>query len=307
MSLKDLRPRHLRLISLYSSRYAVRGGTGVVFLLLTLACGLFVAYLIIDVAIGQQKEMLADQGYEVTEEQLLQEMLKVARPAVQWAIGSSGTTGEEDNEEKEWTSYLLDSQPALLSAVLLILIFTLPFVVVTGAFNQFSGDIASRGLRYQLLRTARANIFFGRFLGTSLFAICVMALLITTIVVYLGLKTDLYDWGPLLIWGLRGLAALAILCVPYVALCSWISCAIDSPLGSLVIAALVVGVVPLFALIARGQFEWLAYISYSLPWGAQNYLLHHEALYVFGAIAACLGYTVVFLFLGYRHFSRRDL
>jgi hypothetical protein len=90
-------------------------------------------------------------------------------------------------------------------------------------------------------------------------------------------------------------------------LCSWISAAFDSPFGSLVICQLVVGAVPLFALIGRHTWEPLAAINYALPWGVQHYLLHPDALLTAGAAAACLGYTAAFLGLGYRHFSKRDL
>ena len=183
----------------------------------------------------------------------------------------------------------------------------MPFLVAIGGFNQFSGDVGSRGLRYLLLRTERANIFFGRFIGTTIYTICVVAILVAVVVLYLGGKVGIYGWGELFIWAGWGILALAIVCVPYVALCSWISASIDSPLASLVVSKLVIGFVPAAALIAGMAWEPGGYLKYLLPWGIQNDLLHPDAGPIVVASAACLGYAVVFLALGYRHFSRRDL
>lgn len=309
MGLKDLNLRHLKLISLYSSRYAIRGGSGLVFIFLFLACGLMTAHMIITPVEQIKAKAMSKTGQSIEDEEIVGELVRAARPVVKWVVG------ENDEEEKDsggeenvdWASYLLDEKPALLSAVLLIMIFALPFLVACGVFNQYSGDVQSKGLRYQLLRTERTNIFFGRFIGASIYTVLVIALLIAIITLYLGLKIRIYEWGSLMGWSLRGFMALVLVALPYVALCSWISGSIDSPFGSLVICTLVVGVVPLFAAIGSKSWEPAVYIKHVLPWGVQNYLLHSSAAYVLGTAAACLGYTVLFLFLGHRHFLKRDL
>jgi ABC-type transport system involved in multi-copper enzyme maturation permease subunit len=254
------------------------------------------------------------QGVEaVSEKEILDQLVEFARPIVEWMIGNrtpDNTEVEEtetDEQAEAWASFLLDEQPALLSAVLLIMLYASPFLVALGSFNQFSGDVQSKGLRYQLLRSERSNIFFGRFIGAAIFAIIVMAVLIGIIALYLGLRTRLYPFGPLASWSLRGLLALAIVCIPYVALCSWISSTVDSPFGSLTLCILTIGIVPLFALLGRTIWEPVAYVNYALPWGVQQYLLHPNPVHLLAAVAACFGYTLVFLFLGYRHFLRRDL
>jgi ABC-type transport system involved in multi-copper enzyme maturation permease subunit len=313
MSVSDLNKRHLWLVSAHGARYALRGGTGLVFLMLVLTCGLLVGHLLItpmEQAIAKQ----AEEGHEVEMVELIGELKQHAKGPVAWAIRArtNDDMAEEEvtrieDESDVWATYLLDERPAVLSAILLILLFALPYLIAIGAFNQFSGDIQTRGLRFLLLRTERANLFFGRFLGTAIFSIGTMALLIATIALYVGLKLQIYDFGELFTWSAMGFAALAVLTLPYVALCSWISSAIDSPFGSLTVSSLIIGVVPLFAVIGRMTWEPVAYVNYVLPWGIQNNLLHHSAGNVAIATAACLGYTVLFLTLGYRHFSKRDL
>jgi hypothetical protein len=142
------------------------------------------------------------------------------------------------------------------------------------------------------------------------FATLAVGLLLVIVLLYLGFALPLYGWGELLGWGLHGFAALALLSLPYVALCGWISAGVDSPFGSLAISSLVVGGVPLFGALG-GAFphygKYVGYVRYLLPWGVQNRLLHFETGQVVLAVLACVGYTAVFLALGYRHFSRRDL
>ena len=312
MSLRDLRQRDLRLIARFSSRYTVRGGTGLVFAILVLICGLMIAHTIITPVEQFKASMKSERGIEMEDEEAVRELLRMARPAVEWAIGSGEHADEETSREaktkaEEWASFLLDDRPALLSAVVLILLYVMPFLVAIGAFNQFSGDIQTRGLRYQLLRTDRANIFFGRFLGISIFNVGVTALLVGAIVLYLGFKVKFYPWGDVITWGLRGFFALVVVSIPYIALCSWISSSFDAPFGSLVMCKLIVGVIPLLALLGRNTWEPLQYIQYVIPWGIQKFLLHPDTFTLLASVGACLGYSVAFLSIGYFLFSRRDL
>jgi hypothetical protein len=319
MSLKDLNPRHLKLISLYSSRHAIRGGTGLVFSILVLSCGLMIAYAVLQPIEIQKQQIKTQTENEMSDHAAMQNVLLVVRPVVAWALGDDAFKKNSQlqvdpqsasliNSEKiDWPSYLLDRQPALLSAIFLIMLFASPLLVALGAFNQFSGDVQSRGLRYQLFRTERTNIFFGRFLGTAMYTFIVMAALIAIIVLYIGFKVRLYEWSALIVWSLRGILALCIVSLPYIALCSLLSSMIDSPFGSLTINSLVIACVPFFALIGRAFWKPASNIKYVLPWGVQPYLLHYNPMVIIGTVAACLGYTALFLLLGHYYFCRRDL
>ena len=313
MSLSDLNPRHLRLISLYSTRYAVRGGTGIVYLLLVLTFGLVLAQTIISPIEQLQARLKKDHGADIEVEKLLDEIIDNARPMVEWFL----TEGSEDDpdevverhqeEAEKWSRYLLDERPAMLSAIFLLMLFGLPLLVAMGCFNQYSGDVGSRGIRYHLMRTERVNIYFGRFLGAALYSVVVMFFLILTIVLYIGFKMKIYEWDALLMWSLWGFFGLSVLTFPYVALAGWISALIDSQFGSLTITSLIVGGVPMLAALGKYTYDEVEYVKYLIPWGVQNQLLHVEGARVALAAVACLFYTAFFLALGYRHFSKRDL
>lgn len=328
MNLRKLNIRHMRLISLYWSRYAVRGGSGLVYLLVALTFGLFVAHILItpvEQLMIQQKRQMGQTDPVAIKQMIIQ----VGRPVIQFVVGqktmkeileesaapppdsmaysdNTSMAGQEDDFDP-WTDFLIEKRPALLSAIFLVLVFGMPFAISFLAFNQISGDVQSYGLRYLLLRTDRSNIFFGRFLGTVLFSTVVVAIIIVTITFYLGARTRIYPAGALAGWAVCGFLALSILMVPYIAVCSLITVSVDSPFLSLVLAKVVIAGVLFLAVLGRFAWEPAKYIKYALPWGWQYHLLHPEFLHWGGALIACLAYTAVFLMLGYYRFAKRDL
>jgi ABC-type transport system involved in multi-copper enzyme maturation permease subunit len=325
MSLKTITCAHVRLISQYWTRFAVRSGSGLVYLMIVLTFGLSTAHMLIspvELLMVQQEQ---DMGHR--DPNAIQNLImSVGKPVVKFVLGRKplGEVAKEASEQPmmmgppmtekidttaagQWAVFLLEDRPALLSAIFLVLIFGLPFAISFLAFNQTSGDVQSRGLRYLLLRTERANIYFGRFLGTAVFSTGVIAFLILTIVLYLGLKTGLYPAKDLLIWSAQGFYALSMLMLPYIAVCAMISACVSSPFLSLILAKLMIAGPLLFGAIGRFAWEPLKYIKYLLPWGWQNHLLHPSVLHWGSAGLACLAYSAVFLMLGYRRFARRDL
>jgi ABC-type transport system involved in multi-copper enzyme maturation permease subunit len=332
VNLKTLTIRHIRLISLCWSRYAVRSGSGLVYLLIALIFGLTVAH----VLITPVEQGIAEQKREMgrTDPALIREAIsEIGQPVIQWVLGQK-TLREimEDAAERQrammndpnnasmaedrqkngsgfdtWVNFLIEKKPALLSAIFLVLLFGMPFVISFLAYNQISGDNQNHGLRYLLLRTERSNIYFGRFIGTVIFSTAVMAIIVAIITFYLGMKTRIYPAPALAGWAVCGFLALAILMVPYIAVCSLISVSVDSPFLSLVLAKLTIAGVLFMAIL--GSFAWkpAKYLMYALPWGWQCNLLHPEPARWLGAVAGCLAYAAVFLMLGYYQFERRDL
>lgn len=324
MNLKTITLAHVRLISQYWTRFAVRSGSGLVYLMIVLTYGLSVAHMLIspvELLMVRQEQEMGHRDPNAIQEAIM----ALGKPVAKFVLGnkSLGQVAQEASQQpmmmgppklqedqsdtEQWAEFLLEDRPALLSAIFLILVFGLPFAISFLAFNQISGDVQSRGLRYLLLRTERNNIFLGRFLGTALFSTGVIAFLILTIVLYLGLKTGLYPAKDLLIWSIQGFYAVSILMLPYIAVCAMISASVNSPFLSLVLAKLVIAGTLLFAMLGRLAWEPLKYVKFLLPWGWQNHLLHPSVVHWGCAGLACLAYTAVFLLLGCRRFERRDL
>lgn len=332
MKLKTLTISHVRLISLYWSRYAVRSGSGLVYLMIALIFGLSMAHVLI-MPIEQLIALQKRETGETDPQAINKTIIDIGRPVIQFLFGQktfeeigqesmarqggfSDNDGGPENaaagpkkapEIDPWITFLLEKRPALLSAIFMLLIFGMPFAISFLGYNQVSGDIQSHGLRYLLLRTERSSIYFGRFLGTVIFSTAVMAIIVVTITFYLGMKTRIYPAGALTLWALHGFLALSILMVPYIAVCSLISASVDSPFLSLVLAKVAIAGVLLMGLIGSIYWKPAKYILYALPWGWQSNLLHPEMARCLLAALGCLVYAGFFLFLGYYHFERRDL
>jgi ABC-type transport system involved in multi-copper enzyme maturation permease subunit len=297
--------------------------------MIALVFGLSVAHIII-MPVERLMALQKKQNGQTDPQAINKTIIDIGQPIIQFVLGiksleqiakeavspqfslpndTSNTTQSGNNTSgfDPWTNFLLDKKPALLSSIFLILIFGMPFVISFLAFNQISGDVQNLGLRYLLLRTERCNIFFGRFIGTVLFSTAVMAIIIATITFYLGMKTRLYPAPDLAIWATQGFLALAILMVPYIAVCSLISASVNSPFLSLILAKVVIAGVLLMAIL--GSFAWkpAKYLLYALPWGWQNNLIHPAPAHWIGAVLASLAYTAFFLTLGYIRFETRDL
>jgi ABC-type transport system involved in multi-copper enzyme maturation permease subunit len=158
-----------------------------------------------------------------------------------------------------------------------------------------------------LLRTERANVFFGRFLGTLVFTLAMLAILIAVIFLYLALKAKFYPTGEVALWLIQGYVALALFSLPYIALCSWISASIDSPFISLVVCELIIFGIPAFVALTSRGLKGIKYLDYLTPWPLKYQLLHPDALHVLGAALAMFAFTGVLLWLGMRTFQTRDL
>ena len=287
MSLHGLRKAHVGLIAKNHARFSVRSGTGLIFSLITILVGLVIASIFMDPA----------AGVEGSDDIAQAQISEVAIPVIKWLT---------DATDAQITYWLLD-QPALVTAFMFVFVLLVPFMVCLGAFNQLSGDIGSRGIRYQLLRTERANLFIGRFLGTYLFCLSIYALLFSVVAIFFVAQIDFYSAGDVLLWMLRGFFVVAIYSLPYVAFCALISCAIGSPFGSLALSYMFVGLFPLLIWIAEKRWEPAEYVGYLMPWKYRLLLFDPDPVTMLGAAAAMVAFTGVFLFLGVRHFERRDL
>lgn len=294
-----IRTPHLKLIAGHAVRHGIRGGAGLMAMLMTLVVGLGLASVVInplDNANQIADRMSAADAAQIQAE-TAQMVIKIARTAIDWAVEPS--PGQ--------LNYLTRDQPAIVSAILVLLFLVTPLLSCMAGFNQTSGDIGSKGLRFLLIRTERTNIFLGRFIGTYLFSAVVYLLLFAILAIYMAVKVKVHPAGDMLSWLFFGYLRLMLFSLPYIAICAWVSCSIDSAFGSLMIALLLVYMVPLLFGVASGIEPKLHYGQYITPWGFKYLLLEPIGPRFLGGVAAMLGFTGFFMFIGMRHFSKRDL
>jgi ABC-type transport system involved in multi-copper enzyme maturation permease subunit len=297
-----LRRRHLELFARHSVRHGVRGGAGLIAIFATLLVGLVMASMVIapleavDKQIQRHSELDSAQVAQV-QDQAREDVMKIARKAMGWAIGASDAQVE----------YLTAEKPALISAILILLMVVTPLFSCLGAFNQTSGDNATRGLRFLLIRTERQNIFLGRFIGTTLFMAAVFALLFAVLGIYILAKIHVHPPGAMAAWLVGGYFRMLLFSLPYIALCSWLSGSIDSPFGSLVLSLTISYVWPLFVGIGAAQNQAFGYLGYLTPWSFKWWLFSERAWMVGVGALAMLGFTVLLVWFGLSRFKKRDL
>ena len=190
-------------------RFSLRSGGGIVSLLMTLITAIVVASMFI----SPVEALASYEENPLTPQEMMTHISESsgAKEAVNWLL-------DEENEGE----YLLAEKPALLSCIMLILLMLLPYLVCFGAFNQTSGDIANKGLRFLLLRTERVNIYMGRFIGTALFNLTTIIASMILLVLYIQFKLGIYNGVDLWIWSIQGGLAYFTLSLPFVALLSLI-------------------------------------------------------------------------------------
>src|SRR5437588_11505151 len=189
-----IRAPHLQLIARHSVRHSLRGGAGLIAILATLVIGLGMASIVVSPLEAVEQKMSAshvdaDQAKQMTGEAGA-EVIKIAKKGMGWAIGASDAQ----------IDYLVSDKPALISAILILLMIVTPLCACLGAFNQTSGDNASRGMRFLLIRTERANIFLGRLIGTTLFSFAVFAALFVILAIYIAVKIHVHPTGDMMLW-----------------------------------------------------------------------------------------------------------
>lgn len=300
---------HVSLIARFAVRFALRTGGGLVFLLVASVTALSVASIfttpIEQVLERQDRDAAAHlpPGTHVPRRDVGKAADEILRSdevqdATKWV------TGADDDE----VHYLLISNPALLSAIVIILLMVYPFLTCLGACNQTTGDIGSRGLRYLLLRTERPNIFLGRFVGTYLFIAANTVVVMGIVILYIGLKLRVYPGGELIAWGAQCTLALCILALPYTAMCAWVSGMLDSPFASSVLCTLFAGFPILFFkmlnVAAKDSVPWLQKL---LPWGWKGHLISGDVGARLLGYGVMLAMTLFFLWIGLARFKRRDL
>ncbi len=288
------RPSSTALVTNFGLRHALRGGAAVLFVVVFLGSGFMIANLFI----SPLESMLKDSPRRA-EAMLESEM-------------ASDTIGFITGADDATCDYFVKEQPAVLSAILLLLAALMPFFAGMAGFNQTAGEIGSRGLRFLLLRTDRRSLFIGRFLAALLFSSAGLVLLVLAVVSYMVLKLDIYPGIELVSWGAQGFIALWFVLLPHLAMMAWISALLDSALMAFTVGTAAVGLPVVLLKGVASAVETaggasIAWLDRLQPWGWKFDLLSPSFGMRALAVFMMLLFTAAFLWLGLRSFQRRDV
>ena len=302
MSEYSIRPDHVRLIAREQVRHSLRGGAGVVFLVMALLVGLLCAgiYTSFVETIMTSAEFVELRDADPSAGKLADKFVEeFGNKVVAWMV-----RGEPRADQLQ---AFLVQKPAVVSVFMLTFFLLLPLLVVLSSFNQMAGEIGNRGLRYILLRTERVNLFLGRFVGTYLFTAIVLAGVMAIVWLYLILNFEIYSRGEVTAWMARGTLVTVLFALPHVAICSWVSTLFGSRFGALAMCYGMIAGIPIVVAVLASKMDALDYAWFAVPWGHKYAMLDPSWGHALLSMAAMIGFTALFVFLGARFFQRRDV
>jgi hypothetical protein len=291
---------HVILIAQASIRQALRGASGVLFILAAWGVGLLTAQILFWAA--SLFQMRAPQGVEPSLGLVLERINAFILPLINQLLSLAPGSAVEG-----WAEYLLFDRPGFLSLLFLIYGFVTPAIVSFIGSSQISSDTRFKGLRFLLLRTTRRDIYFGKLLGSSLVAALVLLVLVIATLAHVQLRVGVYELAPVMLWGLWGILAFAVISFPYVSLSLGFSGVINSGVGAFFSSIGALIGVPVLAFSLSKLWQPLGYISYLLPYRAALLMFHKSPAIVALAVLVLAGYGTAYAMAGYFIFRRRDL
>lgn len=226
---------------------------------------------------------------------------------------------------------LVDADPAMIEALgrvpLVVLIvfkltlFFLPAYVALMGFDQMSGEVGSKSIRYLTVRARRSSVLFGKFAAQAAVLLALVLAIDFAIFAYARATTGTFGWAAMMTSLLRFWLAAIVFSLAYLSLTTFCSTLFRSPAVSLVF-----NFIALFALwlvnavsMAGVRYEMtpegirervtsgIANIRYLTPSHYANDLLH-PGLGPFAASAsAYLGFTALFLVGAWAVLRARDV
>lgn len=239
-----------------------------------------------------------------------------------------------ETKQKFVSYFFADQDEALGEALLamplvLLIVFKLsvrfvPFFIALMGFDQISGEIGPRSIRYLVVRSRRSSILLGKFLAQATVLALLMAASVGMMVAVARVGNDTFGLGVAALTFVKLWAAAMVLSVAYLALTSLCSALFRQAPLSLIFNVIALFAVWFVALVGEAyrlpgdevaaqsmdSFKSespLAYARYLSVFHYASGLLHPHWQKFGAAGLAHLGFALCFLGLGYAALRRRDL
>ena len=277
-------------------RRAARSGRSVVLLGLY---GLFSALLLLVVgaitrSVRQQLEQAAaSSGQEVDTAAALAEAQK----------GLLGFLFDNDAAMVEALSQL----PMVVLVVFKLTLFFLPAYIVLMGFDQVSGEVGPRSIRYVTLRARRSSVLLGKFLTQATLLLGLVLVVDLAIFLYAKLSTPEFGFGLMALSLLRFWVAAVVYSLAYIALTTLCSTLFRSPGVSLVFNFIVLFVFWMVDVIAGSLASPASYLRYLSPSAYSMNLLHPQPGQFGLSALAYAGFALLFLGAAHLTLRTRDL
>lgn len=257
-------------------------------------------------------------------------MVSAASDAASASLVSQGASEEQlgaaaEQGKVKILGWLFDDDPGLAEALALlpiliplffkISLYFIPLYAALMGFDQLSGEIEHRSIRYLAVRARRSSILLGKFAAQATVLLGLILLTDTLAFAVAKLQSPELAFTTLLPSLLKFWVAATVFSLAYVALTSVCSSLFSMPAVSLIFNLLALFGFWLLELVGgyftlSSEAEALhpaAYLKWISPVTYSDALLH-PTLQTFGTgVAAFLAFTAAFLGLGYANLRRRDV
>ena len=198
--------------------------------------------------------------------------------------------------------------PLAVMVVFYLSLFFLPLYVALMGFDQVSGEVGPRSIRYLTVRARRTSVVLGKFLAQTTILLGMVLVLDVGLCIYTGLTTPGMGPGNLVVHLLKFWLASTVFSLTFLALTSLCSNLTTSPAVSLISNLSVLMLSLLFWMTTMAEeSNPLRLLRFLSPFAYSINLLSPEPAQVGVSVAAYMGFTVVFLVSALQALRARDL
>lgn len=286
--------RETKIVTRFDYRNLVRSAPGVTFLVLYL-------YVAINLGAWLAEQLRGTNTFggdgKIDPEVARQATNTILVKIVSWFLGG----------QEAVVHYLVYDRPVAMSAFFLLSLLVMPILVLFLSFNQISGYVSRRSIRYIVPKTGRLELYLGLFTSNLLFFTLVSGALTAVMTVGWVLAGKDLGTGVVVGYSLRILVAVWLSCIPIIALMSMLAAMTGSPVATVFLGVGTYVVVILAGYFMSGQTEWGKIFYYVLPLEPKYWFAHPGVGRFLGATALMLVYSAAYLSIGWLFLRRRNL
>ncbi len=232
---------------------------------------------------------------------------KLAGGGAQWLANPEGNIIIGWLFDPEIARSLFVGRSVTLSAFFLLAISTVPLFVLFAASDQTANDIGSKYLRFLTPRCNRIEIFVARFFGATVL-VAGAYIVVTLIAALMAVFVDDVSFSVVLSDTVLIVISLLVYALPFIALMSLCSVIVGSAgLSALVGISVYVVVLLVVSVIGIKMPAVAETVSYLIPNATKSSILRLQWSSLIQVMMIVPIYVLVYGFLGWRIFSKRDI
>ncbi|MBW2702420.1 MAG: hypothetical protein JRF33_16495 [Deltaproteobacteria bacterium] len=209
--------------------------------------------------------------------------------------------------EDEVLRNLLENHSPFITLLFVMVAGIAPWVSMMAGLDQNAGDIGSKGIRFMLPRTSRANLMMGRFVGTAVFWTTVQVLLgLTAIIVALAMDEH-NGMASIVMDGIWLILALSLIGLPFIAFMAICSVTTGNPLLSVTMGIGCYFAIALIGGLGGWLNENLGVIRFAFPSPLRIDLMLGSFPEIIVAAVAMIVYAFIYLVSAGAILRKRDL